>query len=332
MGNFNEGALRDILGEYSTISQENKQSIICTCPRCSKTKLYFSRRSGRFVCWKCREISGFEGRPEFALVEMTPLPLGEIRKRLYGDFRVASEGVDLTISLNDFFNNDTPDEVILPTAVQWETDHFPLDMPEASRGREYLAGRGIPLEIAQQYGIRYQPRSRRVYFPLEESGRLLGWQGRLVVPNKVLNDQGKLIEIPKALTSRDAPRDSTLMFGDRAKGVDHLVICEGPIDAIKAHFCGGNVATLGKGVSERQIKLIRNSGITKVYLALDPDAMVETSHLIRDLCSEIACYYMRPPAPYGDLGDMPFNEVFKLFTTAQRVDDCSLLLELDPIH
>lgn len=120
------------------------------------------------------------------------------------------------------------------------------------------------------------------------------------------------------------------MFSDRINA-EHAVLCEGPIDALKAHLCGGNVAALGKGVSSHQLELLKHSGITRLYLALDPDAFVESQNILKLMVQYVEVYDMRPPQPYKDLGEMPMEEVKVLMDQAPKLDANHMFLYLkDP--
>jgi hypothetical protein len=160
-----------------------------------------------------------------------------------------------------------------------------------------------------------------VAFPVELEGRLVGFQERTVLKEtKLWSDElDRFTETPKVLSSKGIPREQLVMFGDRLAGVEHVVLCEGPIDAIKAHLCGGNVATMGKAVSKGQIALLRANGIKKIYLALDPDAAEETARLAREF-GDLEVYLMHAPAGYKDLGAMSMEAVRDLFTSAPRVN------------
>ncbi len=132
-----------------------------------------------------------------------------------------------------------------------------------------------------------------------------------------------------------------MMFANRLVGSKHVVVCEGPIDAIKADWCGGNVATMGKAVGLGQVKTLRDpdrlnrqqvgaicgAGIQKVYLALDDDAARETERLVRQF-SDLEVYQMIPPAPYHDLGEMDYPEVLELFRGAKRVNPGNVFISL----
>lgn len=327
-----EAAIRALLQEGGVAFKQNGKSFITNCPRCSKKdKLYIRRQDGRFVCWHCREIDGFQGRPEYALTELCNRPLGEIRKALYGDESTRPASLFLDLGLGDF-DAEEEDLIDLPTPLKpvlWPVTFETLDKEISKPGVEYLANRGIPLTLAQEYGIRYNPWKRRVVFPVQFQGSLYGWQERIIDNDKPYWDarKQKMVAPIKAFTSDDLPRDRTLMFMDRLEGSKHAVLTEGPFDGLKAHLCGGNVVSMGAAVSRQQLELIRNSGIHKLYLGLDPDAYLEINR-IRKLMSDVVIYDLRPPHPYGDLGAMPMEEVQTLFEKAEELHPTAVVIYL----
>jgi hypothetical protein len=116
------------------------------------------------------------------------------------------------------------------------------------------------------------------------------------------------------------------MFFDRLQGQKHAVLCEGPMDALKAHLCGGNVASMGKAVSRAQLQLLRNAGVERLYIALDPDAQEEANRIARQVGMDMKVYNMMAPAPYKDLGEMHFDAVRELFQSARRMGPGDLFL------
>lgn len=323
--------IRSVLDEAGVSFWQNSRSFIMNCPKCSKKdKLYIRKSDGRFVCWVCKESEGFSGACEWALTELTHRGVAEIRSAVYGN-KTEEGGVFLSLSLTDFYNPEEDDEIIADEELP---EVFPdpgfrtLDSEFGKPGRDYLESRGIPLQIALEYGIQYWPAKNRVVFPVSSHGKLLGWQARYVKPTDFYDEENDVsVTIPKALTSLGLKKEKTFMFGDRVNG-DHAILCEGPIDAIKAHKCGGNIAALGKAVSERQLEILRNSGITKLYLALDPDAFKESKKVLKEMAQHMDVYDMRPPSKYSDLGEMSFDEVFELYKNAPQIDSSFLFLYL----
>ncbi len=325
--------------------KENSRSYVFDCPRCHRAdKLYMEKRTGRFICFFCAETEGYKGRPEYALSDLAARPLREVRKALYGE---SAPGATLSLDLKvkDFFgDDDTVVEALaeIPT-MRWPVDYYPIDHEHAYKGRDYLLGRGIGLSVAMEYGLRYCPVKRRVIFPVELGDRLVGWQERIITNPKHWDEEGeKYIIAAKMLSSKDIPTSHVVMFANRMKGLKHVVVCEGPIDAMKAHLCGGNIATMGKAIGKGQIDVIRNpelilsqqmigtmrnSGIERVYLALDGDAARETSRLVREF-SDMECFVMQPPRNKHDLGEMDYQEVYDLFKNARRVGPGAMFLTL----
>ena len=323
--------VRALLDESGVRYRVGGRSLVLTCPRChKKDKLYIRRQDGRFVCWVCRESTGFSGHPEWALTELLGLPLDQVKALLYGE--KAGQPVVLDIQLIDFFEADETVPMAinepLPT-MEADPGFRELDSKAGKPGREYLEGRGISAEIAAQYGIVYWPSEGRIIFPVSQHGRLLGWQARSVKETSGYDeDSGVIWSVPKILTTPGLKRDRVFMFGDRISS-SHVVLTEGPMDALKAHLCGGNVAAMGKAVAKQQLELLKHAGVQKLYLGLDPDAFVESGHILSQMADHMEVYDLRPPANYSDLGEMPLTEVKTLFDGAKRLDRHHIFLYLE---
>lgn len=322
----NPVVIKDLLDEAGCRYKQNSKSYILPCPKCRKNdKLYIRKMDGRFVCWYCSSVDGFQGSPEYALSLLTNLPIVVLREKLYG-FSSVELSPSLDLQLRDFM--DSEDEIEEPEpyttmlSVTWPLTSFAIDSEQAIKGANYLQTRGIPTDVAAQYGIRYDIPSMRVLFPVEFQGALLGWQGRYIGNSEEDN-------VPKALTSKGLSKNRIVMFADKLINSEHCILCEGPIDALKANLCGGNVATMGKAVSAVQLDFIRKRGVKKVYLALDPDAYREANKLLKQL-GDMEVYDMRPPDKYSDIGEMPMDEVYSLFKSAPRVTSSYLFVNLKP--
>lgn len=337
---FDPTVLERIIKGSGIPFRQNTIAWIFACPRCSKKdKLYIRKRDGRFVCWVCREIDRFQGRPEFALRELLDRSLKDLQEELYGD-DIPDQMVEFELDLRDLLEEE--DEIALPPEPKVTT--FPFDFygpehPLFADGARYLHGRGMNIDHVRTYDIRYCPAytqgsmkrsDRRVIFPVKIDGELIGWQARLIDPSEHVTEDGRVFKIPKILTS-ESLRDTGarfLMFQDRLKASGHCVLAEGPVSAIKAHLCGGNVASMGKAVTERQLETVLSSGIKKVYLALDRDAAEDATRLLHLLPEEIEVFLLLPPAHRDDLGDATQEEVFEQFMRAPRLERDTLMLSL----
>lgn len=332
-------ALARLIEESGVSFRQNKRSFIFTCPRCGKKdKLMMFKSDGRFVCWVCAETSSFKGRPELALTELLGMAMPRIREKIYGDSFADTDANYFELSLWDFYGDDPPPQELIRDlkGKPWPLDFFPIDHQHSAKGLAYLQSRGVGLELAMQYKLRYCPVQKRVIFPCYVGEKLVGWQARYILPHEWFDEEtGVMVKIPKILTT--GPRDDILMFQDRLTGSDHAIICEGPVDALKCHLAGGNVATMGKVVSQRQIDIIKGSGVKRVYLALDLDAGTESMKLLTVFNDYInlltspdmfELYKLQPAPGYEDLGAMPVEAVKDSFSSAERLRPGSLFLGL----
>lgn len=325
----NKDEIKYILQEAGVSFKTNSRSFIMSCPRCrKKEKLYIRQYDGRFVCWYCKEIDNFQGRPEYALAELSNLTLNEICSRLYGEDVDLHNNDYIIFKPEDFLDDEeielSSEDVLAP--IVFTPDILPLDSEHCSVGVAYLESRGVGFELANKYGVRYSPSKRRVVFPVKYGSELYGWQGRTVSENKEYWDDEEeiFVTIHKALTSVGLKKDKALMFRDNLVNSPHCVLCEGPFDGIKADLCGGNVVTMGKAVSNAQLNMIRNHGVKKIYLALDPDAASEMRRIL-EYFKDLELYDMRPPRG-SDLGKMTCRAVKYLFDNATKIDNTKILV------
>lgn len=267
-----------------------------------------------FRCMKC----DFKGRPEKGLAELANIPISVVLNSLYGtQFVDTTEHLDL--KLEDFFGEEDEFNFELIPSISWTFDEIPINAKHSIKGLKYLESRGIPLDIALKYNIRYAPVRQRVLFPFEVDGRLLGHQDRIIVENRVWSEEEeKFKEAPKAISTDNMPTSRMVMFGDNLNGSEHAIIAEGPIDAIKLDLAKGNICTLGKSVSKGQVNYIRSKGIKRIYLALDRDAYQQCADLVQEF-SDLEVYKINVLKDKHDFGDMSFEECLTAFNNAERV-------------
>lgn len=272
-------------------------ALVAHCPHCGKQKLHFrihvpddhrgaARRNGirfRFSCFS-KSCAGWNGKPEFALAEMLDVPVGTVARELYGSGSLGGyvprtgRAPDFDVEL-DAPVFSLPQEKAQP--MDWPAQFYPIDHPASERGAQYLADRGIPVEIAKQYGVRYSVVYRSVAFPVEEQGKLWGWQLRLTIPHVWVDEEGQKRESNKATTAPGMIR-TKWMFSDRLCLSDHAFVLEGPVDAIKAHLCGGNVASMGAVITPGLIASLSAYSWRRLYVGLDADAAEETRRLVEE--------------------------------------------------
>ena len=309
--------------------KQNSKSWILSCPRCrKKEKLYIRKTDGRFCCWYCKEIDNFQGRAEYALAELSSFNIFEIKERLYGDKVFESPDDQIVFKPEDFLD-DLEEELFREPVLAdifYTPDILPIESPYCKQGLDYLQSRGVDLNLANKYKLMYSPSKRRVIFPVYYENKLFGWQGRYIGQEEFFDDEtGEFVKNVKVLTSTGLKKDQTLMFRDNLKNQQHCILCEGPFDGIKADLCGGNVVTMGKAVSKTQLQIIKNSGIKRLYLALDPDAAADVRRIV-ELCDKDLDLFDMRPTDGRDLGDMSLQEVKRLFDGATKIDSSKIIV------
>lgn len=308
--------------------KQNSVSWVLACPKCQKKdKLYVRKSDGRFVCWVCRETEQFYGRVEYALSEVLGLPIAEVVRKVYDTPDQTPVNL-VTFTVKDFFDDeDEIDSDALGSGTVFPPDFYSIGAPQSEPGLRYLESRGIPLEVAEAYGIMYHPIKQRVIFPIYDNGMLMGWQARATFPTEYYDEDGKKVSIPKILSSRGIPRDRLVMFAPRLQG-DTCVLTEGPVDAIKCHLFGSNVCTMGKSISEGQIRYLIKHGIKKVYLALDPDAVADAQQLARIYSGDLEFYMVSIPPQYKDIGEMDYRDALNAILDARPFNVAHVFLNI----
>lgn len=304
--NFSEN-LEKIIKNGGIQYKTTISSYVFDCPRCGKKdKLWIYRNKPFFCCFVCRETTNFQGKAEYVLSELYGRSIEDMKIQLYGDKREVFSSF-MELDLKDPWG-DSEEEIEIelePEEVSINPEFVGPDNVLFNPGRLYLNGRGILEEHIKEYGIMYHPKWRCVVFPVFVNNSLVGWQERSIVNDFKYTLQG-------------FKKDRVFMFQDRMINSDHTILCEGPIDAIKASLCdGGNVASMGKGVSSFQLDIIKKKG-GRLYLALDPDATFEIDNICREMYDYMEIFLMPPPKGRKDLGASTFEEVFEQYKTAQK--------------
>lgn len=320
---FDAAALQDIVQAGGVSYKQNGTSYIFDCPKCGKTsKLWMYKKTGYFRCWVC-EADGFKGRCEFALSALYGESPSKYSKILRGDSAPLNR---FDMEFVDHWG-ELPAEVDDISLIDWDWPSVNVDWrdPLFTRGAMYLASRGIGISLIRKYDIRYDVRENRVQFPFKVSGQLVGWQGRYCGPTTLPDGT----RIPKAHTTlQEGVATRYVMFGDNLVKSPHAVLAEGPIDALKAEKIGGNVASLGKGVQEKQIQFIAQH-VKRLYVALDADAgneITRVAEMARDY--KLEPWLIQPPSHREDLGECTPDEVVEAQRRATHLHAGRLVLNI----
>jgi hypothetical protein len=297
--------------------KENARSYIFDCPACGgHEKLYIEKDTGRSVCFKHKTENCPTKKTGIikTLHLISEVPF-DVIKREMADEIISTPEEQLNFD-EPVFSDDTVDEDrLLPiTDEKLPFDCKLINWPDSKDGLTYLQGRGLDLDTLMKYSIMYSPYFKRVIFPVIMNNELYGWQGRAIDKNNLL----KMYNLPGEWKTQ------SLMFFDNLKNTDFAIIAEGPVSALKFAKVGNFVATMGKAVAEKQLQLILETGIKKIYLALDPDAALEMEELVHRLllqsANPVKCFLVKVPTGKDDFGDCSYEECKNAFENAEALD------------
>lgn len=202
-------------------------------------------------CWKC----GSHYLPEVIQL-LTRLPWSTVREILRG----------------------LPKHTTVPGERIVGTLRFPPGIePMALPHRNYLKGRNIdPDYAAQVWGVRgiglTGSLAWRLFIPVSLRGEIVTWTTR------ALSDEG--IRYLSAAKSMEKYSIKSLLLGEDLTR-NAIVVCEGPLDAIR--IGPGAVATCGLGVSPEQRARIALYPTRVICFDNEPEAQRRAQKLCRDL-------------------------------------------------
>jgi len=250
------------------------------------------------------------------LALVSGLPIDTVRKEMSKD--KTSSPTEILVLEDKKTKQKTDPEALVPIeAEQLPIDAQPIDWPGSEPGLKYLEGRGLDKETLVKHGILYSAQNRRVIFPAIMNGKIYGWQGRAIDKNNPL----RMYNLPGPWKTK------SMLFHDNLKNSEFAILAEGAVSALKFAKVGGYVATMGKMVSTSQIEIILNSGVKKIYMALDPDAIPEMQALVQTILQKtnnaMQCLLIKVPEEKEDFGDCTYEECMVAFQNASNLDfDC----------
>jgi DNA primase len=256
----------EILKGFSGFKKANRPEVRINCPACgdNTSHLYFNTELNIGNCKKCNYS------PNLA--------------KLISD----TEG----ISLDDAYKRigqgiaSKPQVYEEPTVFEYKELQYPphfvrLDGPDPHHPQrivDYMLGRGITWETSRNYEMGYCITGEymwRLIVPIKMFGKLVCWQAR---------DITKTAE--RRYKNPTGSEFSRYLFNyDRARTFEEGVICEGIFDAIAVGDNG--MCTFGKKIGEEQKTLLLKSGIKRLSIMFDADALAEDIKYVKEMAQYI---------------------------------------------
>lgn len=255
----------------------NGSEIVCRCPFCKGWEdFYVNPFKSVYHCFRCEAA-------------------GTLRDLLDADVPIVVTG------LPDPFPEepDKKDGMVWSPGSSETLDRLPGDHPAV----EYVRGRGFdPVALGRDYGVGflvdtpYKQLAGRLYLPIREGGKLIGWQLRSI--------DGVSYGV-KYLSMLGYRRKQHLVYSDHARGCPFVVVCERMFDALRVGPPA--VAVLGKP-SRRHLDFLAE-GWKTIVLLLDPDAAAEQA-AATDVLREKAAVVSVTLNGYKDAGEAPHDAVW----------------------
>lgn len=297
-------------GGYKESANKYAREYLLPCPWCASSRLRWHHpgKNG-FKCWGCNK-QGSSLELIVALEGLTYQGAMAFVKAGYvgGDADLTLKGVPekaaRTIGPMDW-----------PRGVEMLA---PVAMHEVCW--KYLAKRGVDAATAAEWQLgfgRSGKLANYVVFPVFQNGMLLYWQARACwdpPPGLSPEDRRGWVKLTEYVKSINPPMrlghavaGDVLLNYDRARHFDHVVVVEGPFDAIKVGPYA--VALLGKVPTEAKISALLGTAAKRITIYLDRGE--EEARCGLQLAQALAPYravFIAQPPENKDAGDLTVEE------------------------
>lgn len=283
----------------------------CKTPAKGKYKLYVNVSKDLYNCFRC----GRSGQAtELVGVPVKAMEVEQRRKvpeeRIYS---VHEAGI--TIPLNESPVGHPVYPYLAGRKRKWNIDELSdvYQLALCTEGRRYRLGDSL------------FDTSNTIIIPVFLQGELIGWQSRLLYEPDDLSledchtlgwpsdGEGDFERPPKYFTSPGLKKSKILFNFDLARKFPFVVVTEGPFDAMSVGLSA--VATLGKGVTQDQARLIKAYWNMAIVM-LDPgDADADAKKLLNSLSLSIPTIQVRLEG-YKDPGDAPRDAIWEQIAKA----------------
>jgi hypothetical protein len=165
---------------------------------------------------------------------------------------------------------------------------------------EYLRTRGLSPELLDGWRVGWGRNGwldRYLVFPVYMDGGLVYWQGRAAWDPDVGEEGYRKTLNPRSVGGYATAQDVLFNY-DRARTAQHVVICEGPIDAIKVGEHA--VALFGKVSSAQKVTRLQRMRALRytVYLDRGKEERAYAEQLAAELSAFAPTYIATPPQGY----------------------------------
>lgn len=297
---------------------ERSHEYLLTCPLCGSSRLRWnaSKRAGAWKCWGCMRSGD-----TILLVQIMERTTQEgaidfiMRGYVGGDQPTSLDPQSIAPRRVDEHREISAKLQMLP-AIGWPAGVDLLaPVPQHDRAFEYLRARkhhSVDPSLLAPYRVGFGRMGRLdgyLVFPVFMDGALVYWQGRATwdpptdLHATALRDWKESTSYRKTLNPVSTPGVATatdVIFGyDQARVAEHVVITEGPFDAVQIGLPGttAGVALFGKAWSDQKLARLRRLPARRftVYLDAGSEEWDSACRLAGGLSSYVPTYLATPP-------------------------------------
>lgn len=326
----------DLVGNDYTETGTGEVAMVCPFCDTEKKKLYISPE-GRFICFVCST----KGNSVFSFVSqyygcsfaeardiLRDQDLSESRQIIEptGHFDLLYELVQLkqkTKTTKKTISN-------FPSNTKLLVDNF--NNPEAYPYLNYLYKRGITLQQIKQFKIRYlvQGKIKRVdkpdlvithsiiFYTYNQHNQPVYWSTRSIDPHPYIKSINAIAD------KNEVSRKDIVYNMNHINQYSKMVICEGIFNAITCtNETYTGIATLGKAITDNQIRLMTKLNPQAYYIFLDNDAKDQELKLARRLFDSgvdySRIYLVKNPYGNQDANDLGMIKTKQLLDQAKPI-------------
>lgn len=306
---------------YKESTSPLSHEYLLTCP-CGSNRLRWNAQKGTWICWSHPSTD--------------PLNASGDTIKLICMLEGVEEHEAIGLVLSGYVGGDSKIEQLSGGLVEVSRNVVrrlpPIPWPEGvDRLSEpcgphmtawaYLAKRGISAELAREYQLgfgRFGKLENYIVFPVWMDRALVFYQGRATwdPPGTMVGDARKAWIAttgyrktlnPTSVGNGHATGSEVIFNADRASTHECVVICEGPVDAIK---CGFNaVALLGKVAQPAKVERLKRMSARMFVIYLDRGE--EEAECAKKLAQELSPYadvFVCEPPPGYDAGALTLEQ------------------------
>lgn len=283
------------------------------CPFCNwkRTSFYVAPQTGLYICHYCGE----KGGPVQLVSAVANVSYDKAIQRIVENFTVNPD-YDEGDEDEDYRE---PEVTAIPLPSEFRELAGKSDSIAAKPYLKYARKRKLDEALLSRYGIGYCADGYyggRIVVPVYHFGRLVNFIAR-AISNKAAK---------KVLTPPGNEQYEYLFNLDNIWGASRILVVEGVFDALVLPELA--VASFGKKITGKQVRLMQQSGVKEVVFCYDEDAIAEAYDFAEKYWQTFETYVIE--MPYGeDPSSLGRDGMLELLDEAIKIKPGTLRVSLD---